>query len=83
MIAGETGIIDKFDEAMASGDETFVDLLGEIPVRLMYHTAFVGPDGRVGFAPDVYGWDNDVAAALGYETRQPPRVEHRPGDVGP
>jgi murein L,D-transpeptidase YcbB/YkuD len=83
MLASENDILEKFNRAMASGDETFVDLPGEIPVRLMYHTAFVGPDGRVGFAPDVYGWDNDVAAALGYETRQPPPVEHRPGDVGP
>ena len=83
MLASENGILEKFDEALASGDETFVDLPGEIPVRLMYHTAFVGPDGRVAFVKDVYGWDNDVATALGYETRQPPRIEHRPGDVGP
>ena len=83
MLASENDVLDKFGRAMASGDETFVDLPGEIPVRLMYHTAFVGPDCRVGFVPDVYGWDNDVAAALGYETRQPPQLEHRPGDVGP
>lgn len=84
MLARENDILDKFNEAMASGDETFVDLPGEIPVRLLYHTAFVGPDGRVGFAPDVYGWDNDVALALGYATRQRPQVRHRSGaDVGP
>ena len=82
-LARENGILEKFDKAMATGDETFVDLPSEIPVRLMYHTAFVGPDGQVGFAPDVYGWDNDVAAALGYETRQRPQVQHRAGDVGP
>jgi L,D-transpeptidase YcbB len=84
MLASENNILDKFNEALASSDETFVDLPGEILVRLLYHTAFVGPGGRVGFAPDVYGWDNDVAAALGYQTRQRPQIRHRSGgDVGP
>ena len=78
------GVLEEFEEALASGDETFVSLKQQIPVRLMYHTAFLGPDGRIRFAPDVYGWDNDVAAALGYETRPRPKVEHRAGeDVGP
>jgi L,D-transpeptidase YcbB len=84
MLARDQGVIDQFNQAMASGSETFVNLDDEIPVRLLYHTAFLGRDGRIKFAKDVYGWDNDVADALGYETRQPPRVEHRPGrDVGP
>jgi L,D-transpeptidase YcbB len=84
MLARDQGVIDQFNQAMASGSETFVNLDDEIPVRLLYHTAFLGRDGRIKFAKDVYGWDNDVADALGYETRQPPRVEHQPGrDVGP
>jgi len=84
MLASENTIVDEFNEALASGDETFVDLPGEIPVRLLYHTAFVGPGGRIGFAPDVYGWDNKVAAALGYEMRQRPQVRKRSSaDVGP
>ena len=84
MLARENNILDKFNEAMATGDETFVDLPGEIPVRLMYHTALAGPDGRIGFVKDVYGWDNDVAAALGYETRPRAQVKRRTGaDIGP
>jgi L,D-transpeptidase YcbB len=84
MLAQHSGVIDEFDKALASGDQTFIDLDEEIPVRLLYHTAFLGTDGRIKFAKDVYGWDNDVADALGYETRKPSRVEHRPGrDVGP
>lgn len=83
LLAEHDGVLDKFDEALASGEEEFVDLETEIPVRLLYHTAFVGSDGRIGFVEDVYGWDNDVAAALGYERRQPKPVKRRAADVGP
>ncbi|MGI8705301.1 MAG: L,D-transpeptidase family protein [Sphingomicrobium sp.] len=83
MLARANGVLDEFEKALASGDQTFVELDQEIPVRLMYHTAFLGEGGRINFARDVYGWDNDVAEALGYERRERPRVEHRPGDVGP
>ena len=84
VLAQHDGVLDKFERAMATGDETFVNLNSEIPVRLMYHTAYLGPDGRINFAKDVYGWDNDVAAALGYDRRERPLVDHRAGeDVGP
>jgi L,D-transpeptidase YcbB len=83
MLARTNGVLDEFEKALASGKQTFVDLDEDIPVRLMYHTAYLGEDGRINFAKDVYGWDNDVAEALGYERLQQARVEHRPGDVGP
>ena len=84
MIAEQNGILEKFDKAMATGDETFVDLGNEIPVRLLYHTAFLGSGGRVRFVDDVYGWDNDVAVALGYAARTIDRRPHTQGaDVGP
>ncbi len=82
-IAGAQGVLDKFEAALASGDETFVPLKSAIPVRLMYHTAWLGEDGRVHFAQDVYGWDNDVAAALGYAKVQPKAFRSTAGDVGP
>lgn len=83
-IAQHEGVLDEFNKAMATGDQKFVDLKSEIPVRLMYHTAYLGTDGGIKFAKDVYGWDNDVASALGYETRERPQVQHRSGrDVGP
>jgi murein L,D-transpeptidase YcbB/YkuD len=83
MLAEAEGIDAEFSEAMASGKETFVKLKKEIPVRLMYHTAWLGTDGRVHFATDAYGWDNDVATALGYESKA--RAEFKSGgeDVGP
>lgn len=85
VLAEADGILDDFNEALATGDETFVDLKTDIPVRLMYHTAFLGNDGKIRFVQDAYGWDNDVAAALGYERKQKRRPTERrhPGDVGP
>jgi L,D-transpeptidase YcbB len=83
MLARDAGVLDKFNQAMATGSETFVNLENEIPVRLLYHTAFLGTDGRIKFAKDVYGWDNDVASALGYETRERASARHQTGDVGP
>ena len=83
MLAEQAGVLDKFNEAKATGDEKFVELPNQLPVRLMYHTAFVGPDGKVRFVEDVYGWDNEVAAALGYERRQRAQPRHSGSDVGP
>ena len=82
-IAREQGVIDEFKTAMASGDETFVKLKDQIPVRLFYHTAFW--DGQhIQFRSDVYGWDDNLARALHLEPGPPRRL--RPpesGDVGP
>lgn len=64
-LAGQEGVAEEFEKAMASGDESFVSLPKPIPVRLLYQTAFVGEDGRIVFRPDVYGWDEDLARALG------------------
>ena len=83
-LAQADGVLAEFDKALATGDETFVKLKSEIPVRLLYHTAYLGNDGKIHFAEDVYGWDNDVAAALGYERRQVKSRDHiKAADVGP
>ena len=81
-LAQQDGVFDKFQEAMASGDETYVKLKSKIPVRLFYHTAFW--DGsRVQFRPDVYGWDDDVGRVLGL-VKGPPRPSlQKTEDVGP
>jgi murein L,D-transpeptidase YcbB/YkuD len=81
-LATEDGVVDKFQEAMASGDENYVKLKRQIPVRLMYRTAFW--DGsQVRLVPDVYGWDDDVARALGLEHGPPRGTFQRQEDVGP
>jgi len=83
LLAHDDGILIDFQEALTKGEESFVKMKSEVPVRLMYRTAFLD-DGKVRFVEDVYGWDDDVAYALGY-VRKPPRakVEHAGEDVGP
>ena len=81
-LASEDGVQDKFQEALASGEETYVKLKREIPVRLFYHTAYW--DGtRLLFVSDIYGWDDNVARALGLEPGPPRAAFHRQEDVGP
>ena len=82
MIAEQEGVLDDWDEALATGEESFVRLPREIPVRLLYHTAFV-EDGRVRYRPDAYGWDEDLAEALGLGPRPRRTRPAHTRDVGP
>ena len=83
LLAHDDGTLIDFQEALIKGEESFVKMKSEVPVRLMYRTAFLD-EGRVRFVEDIYGWDDDVAYALGY-VRKPPRakVKHAGEDVGP
>ncbi len=82
MLAADQGVTSQWDEARATGEESFVPLPRAIPVRLLYQTAFVD-GGRIRYRLDAYGWDNDVARALGLANR--PRFEfvNRRRDLGP
>ena len=81
-LASQDGVQDKFQEAMASGEESYVKLKREVPVRLFYHTAFW--DGsRIQFRSDIYGWDDDVARALGLEQGAQRAAYRQQEDVGP
>jgi murein L,D-transpeptidase YcbB/YkuD len=82
MIAQDQGVLDDWEEALAKGEESFVTLPRPIPVRLIYQTAYV-EGGRIVFAPDVYGWDEDVAAALGLPARPRRAAAVRRRDIGP
>jgi L,D-transpeptidase YcbB len=64
MLAEHSGKLEEFDRAMQSRETTFVDLGQQIPVRLLYHTAYLN-NGQLAFNPDPYGWDAKVAEALG------------------
>jgi len=85
MLADQENVLDEYQQAM-QGDEDnkFIKLPREIPVRLLYQTVFW--DGSRGqFRPDVYGWDNNVAKALGLAPGAPIRIEQPESsdDVGP
>ena len=64
--------------------QRWIPLPREIPVRLLYHTAFV-ENGQVRVVRDVYGRDERVALALGLppRVRPTPRNGAAPADVGP
>jgi murein L,D-transpeptidase YcbB/YkuD len=83
-IAEQNGKADAFDKALGSGKTDAVELGEDIPVRLLYHTAFADETGQVTFVPDVYGWNDKLATALG---RGPPMDGvHRAAsdaDIGP
>jgi murein L,D-transpeptidase YcbB/YkuD len=83
LLAQDFGVLREFDKARATGDETFVKLPKQVPVRLLYHTAFADGSGKVHFRTDPYGWDDRVAAALGYERRAVRRLQRHLNDVGP
>jgi murein L,D-transpeptidase YcbB/YkuD len=67
MLASERGKAEAFDAALQSGETKAVALGDEIPVRLLYHTAYLGEGGRLFFADDPYGWDDRLGQALGLE----------------
>ena len=73
LVAGHDGKRAAFEKALASRKETIVDLDKDIPVRLLYHTAYLD-GGRVVFRDDAYGWDDKVAAVLGLGPARGPRV---------
>jgi len=83
LLAQDFGVLREYDRARATGDETFVKLPRQIPVRLLYHTAFADRAGKVHYRTDPYGWDDRVAEALGYEPRQVRRLQQHLNDVGP
>jgi len=84
-LAQQENVLDEFQKAMQQDDQSFVKLTQEIPVRLLYQTAFW--DGsRIQFRPDVYGWDENIAKALELAPGPPTKIEQPQSsdeDVGP
>lgn len=53
-----------FQAALASGQERWIALTPQVPVHLVYFTAFPDSQGRVRFHDDIYGRDAAVWAKL-------------------
>lgn len=83
MIATQEGVASQWSDAQASGKETFVKLPKLIPVRLLYRTVYVGPDGEVIYRTDPYGWNDSVAEALGFAKDSRNLFRTRVNDIGP
>lgn len=63
----------RIDAALASGAETRATLDAPMPVHIVYLTAFPAADGRIVYAPDVYGRDAPLLKALdGFAAALPP-----------
>lgn len=84
MLAEQAGITDKWEEARQSGDQTFVPLPENIPVRLLYQNVFVDDAGALAFRTDPYGWDDAVAQQLGFAPPDHAREQREQApDIGP
>lgn len=82
-LAQQEGVTDQWQQARQSGKETFVPLPNKIPVRLLYHDVFVGPDGQVAFRTDPYNWNGAVAEKLGFAARAGQKGQSGDVDLGP
>jgi murein L,D-transpeptidase YcbB/YkuD len=82
LLANDQKVLDQFNKALASGDKTGVALPNKIPVRLLYHSVYVD-GGKVVFRTDPYGWDDQLAQALGLGGQLRPRVKTHVADTGP
>jgi murein L,D-transpeptidase YcbB/YkuD len=82
MLADDEGVRDQFEKAMATHKETDVSIPNKIPVRLLYHTAYLD-GGKVVFRGDPYGWDDKLAAALGLGGPLRHRVVQHIHEMGP
>lgn len=64
LVADQFGKGDTLDDRLATGETGSVLLPAQVPVRLLYQTAYVD-EGQVQFVPDRYHWDAKLADAVG------------------
>ena len=60
----ESEPVSYFTRILNSGQETQVDLVQQIPVHIVYWTAFVTPEGELNFRRDIYGRDAALWSAM-------------------
>lgn len=65
LLADQPDALAEFDAAQQAGETHRVPIGREIPVRMLYWTAFMTGKDRVAFRKDIYGWDSRLGEALG------------------
>lgn len=83
LLARDNGVLGQWQKAAASGEETYVPLPREIPVRMLYQTVLFDPSGDPVLRADPYEWNDRVAARLGFSPRTTYRLKSGEDDVGP
>ncbi len=83
MIARDTGITGKWQDARQEGGETYLRLPDPIPVRLMYHPTHLDASGEIRFVQDIYDWNGPVAEKLGFGRGTADRRIAKVEDIGP
>ena len=83
MLAEDQGLGDEWATAQMAGEQQFVPLKTRIPVRLLYHNAFVDGAGTVAVRTDPYGWNAPIARALGFADSDTPDTSPKPVDIAP
>ncbi|HTX50327.1 MAG TPA: L,D-transpeptidase family protein, partial [Caulobacteraceae bacterium] len=64
LLAPQGGDRASVDADIATGVTHSTPLEVQMPVFVVYRTVVAGPEGRVLFRPDVYGWDGKIELAL-------------------
>ena len=82
-MARDNGIADKWQTALASGEEAYVRLPREIPVRMLYQTVLFDESGDPVLRADPYEWNDRVAGKLGFSPRTTYHLKSGEDDVGP
>ena len=83
MLMEDQGLAEAWEQAQGEGEQQFVPLKNQIPVRLIYQNVFVDRDGRVTFRTDPYGWNAPIAKALGFSGGREHRLRSKENDIGP
>ncbi|WP_419145055.1 L,D-transpeptidase family protein [Novosphingobium mangrovi (ex Hu et al. 2023)] len=83
LIASHAGLSEEWTAARETGEETFVALPREIPVRLLYQTVVLDEEGTPSVHADPYDWDTRVARKLGFGERARHVLKAGAQDVGP
>jgi murein L,D-transpeptidase YcbB/YkuD len=83
LIAADQGISEIWHKALDSGEESFVPLRSNIPVRLLYQTVLFDQSGDPVVRSDPYQWNDRVAATLGFAATTIYRLRSDQSDIGP